>query len=161
MTWRAHGALARFVLGLGKAESRAHWEQRTAPSIAINRRVGSAYGGSLLFALGGLVAQRPDLRPGDRVGIFSYGSGCCAEYYSGLVGRAARAALRLPDLDSRAAVDVPTYERTERERHAAVGARHFRPDPADWGGLYEHAYAGRAHLVLEGIDDYVRTYVRS
>ena len=165
MTLRAHRALLeRSSAGRAwsRSEVRAHWARRTEPSLRYTRQMGATYGSSLFVALLGLLDGTSDLRAGDRIGIFSYGSGSCAELYSVRVGPRATqvaAASRLPALlDARRAVSVPEYEIIERERDAHIGARHYDPHLGVLAGWYDKHYRDRHTLVLCGIEDYVRHY---
>ncbi|HOX44189.1 MAG TPA: hydroxymethylglutaryl-CoA synthase [Myxococcota bacterium] len=64
----------------------ALFAERTEPGLWVNRLVGNVYSGSLYLSLAGLL-ERGDRRvEGARVGLFSYGSGCCAEWFSARVG---------------------------------------------------------------------------
>ena len=56
---------------------------RYEESIAYSRRVGNLYTGSLYLGLISLLEHSEQLKAGDRVGLFSYGSGAVAEFFSG------------------------------------------------------------------------------
>ena len=71
----------------------ADFERRVAPSLVYPSEVGNLCSGSLYLALASLIDNRPDDGPA-RVGLFSYGSGCSSEFYSGVIDAGARAALR-------------------------------------------------------------------
>ncbi len=158
---RAHLRLCRHVLGLSKRDALAHYERKSKPSLRFNRRMGGVYGAATYVALLSLL-EAMDLAAGSRVGIYAYGSGSCAELYSVLVEEGARevaAAARVAErLAERLHVDVPTYERCERETHAALAARDHAPDASIVPGLWERWYAGKGRLVLRGIEDYRRRY---
>jgi len=47
-----------------------------------NKRVGNIYTGSLYLSLISLIEQSTSLQAGDLIGVFSYGSGAVAEFYS-------------------------------------------------------------------------------
>jgi len=162
MTLFAHKTMVQSQLGLAGAEARAHWERRTLPSLRNVRRMGSTYGSSTFIGLLTLLADDEELRAGDRVGIFSYGSGACAEFYSGLVGPEARATARAADLpgllDRRQQVSVAEYEAIERRRTELVENGNYEPERTSPAGAFEAAYAGRKRLVLEGLSDHVRRY---
>lgn len=51
--------------------------------IIYNRRVGNLYTGSLYLSLISLLENSKDLKAGDKLGLFSYGSGTVAEFFSG------------------------------------------------------------------------------
>jgi 3-hydroxy-3-methylglutaryl CoA synthase len=162
---RAHLRLARSRLGLSRAEALEHWRRRAAASLHYNRRMGGVYGAATFVATLGLLAQRPDLKAGDRLGIYAYGSGSCAEFYSVILGEDPHAVVREADLDrllgERERVDVASYEACERSLDSSLAARHFEPDASLIPGLYERRYAGRERLVLRRIADYRREYAWS
>ena len=163
MTFRAHKALVQEHTSIAtKAEVRAHFERKVLPSLRFTRQIGGVYGSSTFLALLGLVDAADDLVAGDRVGIFSYGSGSCAEFYSARVGARAKEVARAADLqalcDARQAISVEEYESIERERDEGTGARHFTPRLDRAGDWYERRYAGKRALVLQKVDDYYRHY---
>jgi hydroxymethylglutaryl-CoA synthase len=52
-------------------------------TIVYNRRVGNLYTGSLYLSFVSLLENAANLETGDRIGLFSYGSGSVAEFFSG------------------------------------------------------------------------------
>jgi len=57
---------------------------RLSPSLRYNRTIGNSYTASLYIALSSLIDHAEEDLSGQRVGLFSYGSGCVAEYFSGV-----------------------------------------------------------------------------
>ena len=114
--------------------------------------------------LAGLVEQG-NVQPGDRIGVYSYGSGSCAEFYSLTVADTARETVRAAGiparLDDRLGASVDQYEACERSLHASLSARDFLPPLDLVPGLYESRYAGRGRLVFRGIANYHREYAWS
>ncbi len=162
MTLRAtRTALRRFGVET-KAEARRIWEAKTAPSLTHLRRMGGTYASSTFIALLALVERCEDLRSGDRVGMFSYGSGSCAEFYSGLVGPGAREVAAEAGLgallDARRALTVREYEEAERERTLWVDHGDFSPSIDGLGGWYEQHYRGKGKLVFQGAEEHYRRY---
>jgi 3-hydroxy-3-methylglutaryl CoA synthase len=159
---RAHLRLCRAALGLDRAAAREHFRARVAPSLTYNRRLGGIYGGATFLALLGLARHHPTLRAGDRVSVYAYGSGSCAEWYAVRIGPAAAAAAGLGEIDrwveARLPVDVPTYERCEEALHRSLLAPDHDPDPDLVPGLWERCYAGRGHLVLDSVRAWRREY---
>jgi 3-hydroxy-3-methylglutaryl CoA synthase len=159
---RAHLRLARICLGFNRADARAHFERKSLPSLTYNRRTGGVYGASTFLALLGLLDHAPHLNAGDRIGFYSYGSGSCAEFYSGTLqpaaARVARAANVASALSARRRASIAEYEACERSLDQLIRARDFTPDPDLVPGLWQHHYGGRHRLVLRGLKDYRRTY---
>jgi 3-hydroxy-3-methylglutaryl CoA synthase len=162
ITYRAHRALLDQHSSVPRSAARAHFERRVLPSLVYNRRMGGTYGASTFIALVGLCATDPDLAAGDRVGLFAYGSGSCAEFQSALVApdfrQAAREAKVAALLDRRRRLSVAEYELCERVRDEAVGARDYTPDRRSLGDLYASLVEGRRHLVLDRVDGHYRHY---
>jgi hydroxymethylglutaryl-CoA synthase len=159
---RAHLRLARRELGLTKAEAEAHWARKSSASLTYNRRTGGVYGAATFYALAGLIEHSPALQAGDRVGIYSYGSGSCAEFYSVRLCEGAReavAAARIPALlDERRALTMAEYEACERAIHAAICARDHETPLDLVPGLYDSHYRGRGRLVFRGTRNHFRSY---
>ncbi len=112
MAKKAHEALR----GLEKdPEPASSFARQVKPSLALPERVGNIYTGSMYLSLLSILAT--DSRPldGQRLGFFSYGSGSCAEFWTGTVIEGAQARVKAMDLDGllgrRRRVSVPEYER--------------------------------------------------
>jgi hydroxymethylglutaryl-CoA synthase len=162
MTYRAHRALMSTYGKLKSKEIWAHYTKKTLPALRHNRRMGATYGASTFIGLLGLLDSDPLVAPGDRLGIFAYGSGSCAEYYSAILGEGAHDAAhqaRLGELlDARRSLSVEEYEMVERIRDAHVGVSEFAPDWTLLDGWYDQYYRGKNLLVLRRIADYYREY---
>jgi hydroxymethylglutaryl-CoA synthase len=93
----------------------ASFKSQVDPSLTLCSRVGNVYTGSLYLGLAGLLQAQAAELAGQRIGLFSYGSGCTSEFFSGVVGKhaAARiAAAKLGELlDAREKISVAEYER--------------------------------------------------
>jgi len=55
------------------------------PALEYGRAIGNSYSASLYVALASLLDKAADDLTGKRIGFYSYGSGCVAEYFSGVV----------------------------------------------------------------------------
>jgi hydroxymethylglutaryl-CoA synthase len=124
MAKKAHARLRRCdlddVLGAfdearEEREAAASFDFQVSSSLTLCARVGNVYTGSLYLGLAGMLNADAAALAGKRVGLFSYGSGCASEFFSGVVGpRAAEqiARARLDEvLAGRDRVDVAEYER--------------------------------------------------
>ncbi|KFI45779.1 hydroxymethylglutaryl-CoA synthase [Bifidobacterium bohemicum] len=92
----------------------ARLTDRFESSIIYGRQVGNVYTGSVYLALLSLLDNDEGLTEGDRIGLFSYGSGSVAELYFGILqpgyrGRLDAAAHRTM-LQARERLSVPEYE---------------------------------------------------
>ncbi len=77
--------------GITEAEAARSFEREVAPSLILPSLVGNIYTGSLYLALASLLEAEAARLEGARVGLFSYGSGCTAEFFSGRVANGAGA----------------------------------------------------------------------
>jgi hydroxymethylglutaryl-CoA synthase len=80
----AHRVHHRFVTAHGRSQSEIHSQKQMEPCLQYNQRIGNAYSASLYISLCALLDQDVDLSH-QRVGLFSYGSGCVAEYFTGII----------------------------------------------------------------------------
>jgi polyketide biosynthesis 3-hydroxy-3-methylglutaryl-CoA synthase-like enzyme PksG len=71
---------------------REDFARRLMPSLVYPRQVGNVCSGSLYLALASMIANRDGDEP-VRVGLYSYGSGCSSEFFSGVVDARSRAAI--------------------------------------------------------------------
>jgi len=161
---RAHLRLARRELGLSKAEAERHWYRKSAASLTYNRRMGGVYGAATFVALTG-VLEHQGVGAGDRIGVYSYGSGSCAEFYSATVCEGAREAVAearvASQLDGRRALSLDEYEACERQVAAATAAADYTPCEDLVPGLWDSHYDGRGKLVFLGTRDHYREYAWS
>lgn len=165
ITERAHRAALRVFDDFSAEATAADFGARIAPTLRYNRRMGGTYASSVFVSLLGAVDAAGGDVAGQRVGIYSYGSGSCAEFYSGVFGpdasdRAAAAGLGAA-LDARRRVDVREYEEAERERSCWVDASDYRVSRDGHDGLYARAYEGRGLLTFGGAKDHMRQYAWS
>jgi hydroxymethylglutaryl-CoA synthase len=112
MAKKAHEALRNLS---GDAAPQASFDRQVKSGLLLPERVGNVYTGSMYLSLLSLLALDGRALDGQAVGLFSYGSGCCAEFFSGRVTPGAQARVRALDLpgllERRARIDVPEYER--------------------------------------------------
>jgi polyketide biosynthesis 3-hydroxy-3-methylglutaryl-CoA synthase-like enzyme PksG len=156
----AHRKLLRQFGGAGAAEIDQDFTQRVAPSLEYCSRTGNLFSAALYLALCSLIDNTATEGP-YRVGLFSYGSGCASEFFSGVVGPDAQAAgPRLAQaLADRLELDVAGYDAlTELSRGRGFGVRDAGFDPKPYAAVYEGTMAGRGLLVLDRIEDYRRVY---
>ena len=154
MAKKAHLAVRACDLedaGLPLEDERApeSFRAQVEASLALCARVGNIYTGSLYLGLAGLLDRDAASLSRARIGLFSYGSGCTSEFFSGVVG--ARAAQRIADAriaDVLAARERISIEEYERIMALAPSTPPDEPPPAGgfrFTGVVEHRrqYAGR------------------
>jgi len=85
------------------------------PSLGLCARIGNIYTGSLYLGLAGLLDAQAGSLVGQRIGLFSYGSGCTSEFFSGVVAPDAAAQIAAANiaeiLAARERITIPEYER--------------------------------------------------
>jgi len=144
----AHRSAADGNGDLAAAAERSYAEL-VEPSLTLARLVGNTYTASLYLCLAWIAEQRARELAGREVGLFSYGSGCCAEFFAGrFTGSCATAARSIGAaelLASRREIDVEQYEAFTCEGSA--------------GGTPGREEAGAAYLA--GIRDHKRLYERT
>jgi len=138
--------------GLSEAEADASYEVEVASSLVLPSQVGNVYTGSLYLALASLLDAEAEAIEGERVGLFSYGSGCCAEYFAGRVEKGAGEWVR------RLALAQPLAERRTYsiEEYEAIRAADDAVDQAPVHTLNGHSPAGMIAFV--GVDNQRRVY---
>ena len=133
----------------GDATPDASFNELVAPSLTLCAQVGNIYTGSLYLALTSMLATHGKNLDGQRIGLFSYGSGSCAEFFAGTVTPGAQARVKALGLEallsSRRKLTIAEYEGIMREREQ-LDVRPVEQQPAD------------AFRFL-GVDAHRRTYV--
>jgi polyketide biosynthesis 3-hydroxy-3-methylglutaryl-CoA synthase-like enzyme PksG len=89
------------------------FNRRVGPGLTYCQRVGNIMGATTALALASTIDNGTYLIP-QRIGVFSYGSGCCSEFFSGVVrneGQQRLRALQIQDsLDKRYELTIDEYE---------------------------------------------------
>jgi 3-hydroxy-3-methylglutaryl CoA synthase len=165
ITFLAHKTLLCRDVSMSKAEAWSHFERKSLPALRYTRRMGGTLSSSVFIALVGLLDVDTELDAGDRIGVYSYGSGSCAEFYSGLVGTDARqiahAACLEEMLDDRYDLSVQEYEDIEHARTAVIDQGDFQPITDGLEGWYDLHYRDRGYLIYRGNREYFRQYAWS
>lgn len=79
-------------------EKKSIWERNYELSTEFAREVGNIYTGSLYLSLLSLL-MNGNLKDGDKIGLFSYGSGAVAEFYTGILAPNYKQYLYKEDVD--------------------------------------------------------------
>lgn len=108
---KAHQHLTKITHYQGSEEQLT---QHIAASLNYSRLIGNSYTASLYIGLASLLDFASEDLGGKRVGLYSYGSGCVAEYFSGVIGENYRDGLHTGYhqalLESRTRLTYPEYE---------------------------------------------------
>lgn len=158
----AHRTLLRRHDGLRPDVIERDFETRMAPSLAYCKRVGNMYSASLYVALCSLI-DHVELDAPRRVGMFSYGSGCASEFYSGVVPPRAKESLRRQRIggaiDRRRPLQMAEYElMSDLSVERMGGTKDQVFDPTPYRAVYDDCLAGQGLLVLDRITNFHRKY---
>lgn len=120
-------------------------------STVYSRRIGNIYTGSLYLGLVSLLENDGHVQAGDRLGMFSYGSGAVGEFFSGELqdgfARFLHADAHREYLDGRQRLSVAEYERVFNNK-VPYSADDYSADPQYFSGRY----------VLTGVENQERQY---
>ena len=104
--------------GFSEEAADATFDLQVAPSLRLPAEVGNIYTGSLWMALASLLDAEAAQLEGQRIGLFSYGSGSAAEQFAGRVAKGAGAFARFlqlaEPLQGRRKLTFAEYERLRR-----------------------------------------------
>jgi len=158
----AHRTLMRKMAKATRPEIEADFTQRVLPGLTYCQRVGNIMGATLFLALAGTIDQAHFEVP-QRIGCFSYGSGCCSEFYSGVVTPKSREILHCFEiekrLDERYQLSMDEYDAVLRgSGRVKFGTRNVKVDLEFIPGL-PASYRGTPRLLLQEISEYHRQYV--
>jgi polyketide biosynthesis 3-hydroxy-3-methylglutaryl-CoA synthase-like enzyme PksG len=158
----AHRMLMRKLKKCGTDYSDADFEERVKPSLRYCREIGNIYSATVFLALCGLIDSVPVDVP-KRVGLYAYGSGCCSEFFSGVITPRSKALLaslqKARELDSRIQLSIPEYDAVlDQNMEWTFGIRDKVVELERCGPVYDRAFAGRGLLVLKQIRNYHREY---
>ncbi|WP_405659883.1 3-hydroxy-3-methylglutaryl-ACP synthase [Streptomyces sp. NBC_01166] len=158
----AHRTMMRKMSKSSRAEVESDFLERVEPGIRYCQRTGNIMGGTVFLSLASTIDNCSIDAP-RRVGVFSYGSGCCSEFYSGVITPDGREMLRGMEiarhLDARHELTIPEYEDLLSGGGAVTfGTRNWKLDPATLpAGMATGRMTGR--LILQEINEFHREYV--
>jgi len=109
----AHRLMMRKMTKASRDDIEQDFHHRVVPGLTYCQRVGNIMGGTVLLSLASSIDQG-EFTSAQRIGCFSYGSGCCSEFYSGVVTLSGQQKLRLMSienhLDNRYRLSMAEYE---------------------------------------------------
>lgn len=159
----AHRNMMRRLKKAMPAQIEQDFERRVRPGLRYCQSVGNIMGGTVFLSLASTIDEAAIDEP-LRLGLFSYGSGCSSEFFSGVVTPESKrrlAALRIPEqLEARTELTVDEYDALLRgNRAVAFGTRNVTLEPRDFDSVWSDL-EGSGRLVLKGIDEFHRRYER-
>jgi polyketide biosynthesis 3-hydroxy-3-methylglutaryl-CoA synthase-like enzyme PksG len=158
----AHRKMMRDHYRISTEQIEADFQKRVFPSLHYCVQVGNVYSATLYLALCGLIEQA-EINETKRIGLFSYGSGCSSEFYSGVMTPASPTILKQMEIGKRLA---ERYELTMEEYDNLLdlnlewmfGIKDKVVDISQFSKVYGHYLEGRGFLVLKQIREYHREY---
>ena len=157
----AHRNLMRKqVKGVTASDIESDFRRRFSPGLTYCQRVGNIMGATAMMALASTI-DNGDFDKPQRVGVFSYGSGCCSEFFSGVVTRAGQDRIRelriKQHLDRRYELSMDEYEHLLVGSNAVkFGTRNVVLDTSFVPGTRKAL--GKPVLFLKEIKEYRRIY---
>lgn len=156
----AHRSLMRKLVQATPDEIEDDFLRRVSPGLNYCQRVGNIMGATVLLSLASTI-DNGDFETPKRIGCFSYGSGCCSEFFSGVVrkeGQKRLRALKIKEhLDKRHELSMEEYDDIlHTSKVVKFGTRNVALDanfiPA------ARRVNGRPVLFLKQIKEYHREY---
>lgn len=158
----AHRTMMRKMAKAKPRDIEADFQQRVVPGLNYCSRVGNIMGGTVLMSLASTICNG-DFSTPKRIGCFSYGSGACSEFYSGIATETGSSLLRDQGierhLDGRYSLSMDEYDDLLINNHAiSFGTRNASYDIGMVPGA-KQSLQGKPTLVLKEIREFHREYV--
>lgn len=155
-----HRSLMRKFVKPSQEEIEQDFQKRVMPGLVYCQRVGNIMGATTMLSLASTIEHGNYDTP-QRVGVFSYGSGCCSEFFSGVIGTESQACIRVykikNHLDRRYELSMEEYDKLLVESNALkFGTRNLILDSKFIPQA--RTSQGRAILFLKEIQNYHRKY---
>lgn len=141
------------------------FKKRVLPSLRYPMKTGNAYSASLYLALCSLIDSIQINNP-KRVGMFSYGSGCASEFFSGIITPESKK--KLSEMRISEALEQ-RYSLTMEEYNSLLdscvsgyfGYKDHMIDNTKFQHIYDEKFQGKGLLILKEVKNYIREYVWS
>lgn len=156
----AHRNMMRKMAQASPKEIEADFQNRVMPGLTYCQRVGNAMGATMMLSLASTIDNAAYEMP-QRIGCFSYGSGCCSEFFSGIATKASQERLRgmkIKDhLDRRYELKMSEYDDLLKESSLVkFGTRNVVLDSQRIPQARKAQ--GKETLFLKAIKEYHREY---
>lgn len=117
----AHRSMMRKIAQAKPQDIEEDYQRRVTPGLTYCQRVGNILGATAMLSLASTIANA-NFDTTQRIGVFSYGSGCCSEFFSGVVGKEGQDRLLALEikkhLDKRVQLSMSEYEELLRGSNA-------------------------------------------
>lgn len=156
----AHRNIMGKVTDIKRKDIEEDFQRRVMPGLDYCQRVANIMGATALLSLVSTIANGNFDEP-RRIGVFSYGSGCCSEFFSGVVNKEGQERLKKfnikEKLDSRYEMTMEEYEQLLINSNAVkFGTRNTELD-TDFIPKARKAL-GKETLFLKAINEFHREY---
>lgn len=142
----------REILAEADEDKQAELQELFQLSTIFSRNVGNIYTGSLYLGLLSLLEQDSQLAEGDRIGLFSYGSGAVGEFFTAILEEGYKSQLAIEThkslFDSRQQISVADYETIFSQQL-----------PQDGSEVVVETKEDPSKICLAGIKDHKRFYL--
>jgi polyketide biosynthesis 3-hydroxy-3-methylglutaryl-CoA synthase-like enzyme PksG len=157
----AHRNMMRKIYRAKPNEIEADFENRVMPGLLYCQRVGNIMGATIMLALSSTIDNGRFESP-KRIGLFSYGSGCCSEFFSGVVTSQGQEMLKRMEiwrhLDERYEFPIEKYDSLARRNvQVMFGTRNLKLDFELVPELRPY-FTGKSRLFLTEIKEFHREY---
>lgn len=158
----AHRKMMRQLKQAKPEAIEADFQKRVLPSLRYCVKTGNAYSASVYLALCGLIDSVEITSP-KRVGIYSYGSGCSSEFYSGIITPRSREILQTMHINDAVArrypLNMQEYDQIlDLNMQGFFGIRDCVNDVSPYQKIYDKQFAGKGLLVFKRANFYHREY---
>lgn len=156
----AHRNMMRKLLKAKPADIEDDFQRRVTPGMNYCQQVGNIMGATTALSIASTIDNGWFNTP-QRIGVFSYGSGCCSEFFSGVVRKEGQDRLRAmkikEQLDRRRELTMPEYEQLLSGSNAVrFGTRNVELDTEFLKDA--RTVHGRETLFLKRINEFHREY---
>ena len=156
----AHRNMMRKLAKAAPSDIEADFKRRVTPGLIHCQRVGNIMGATAALSLASTI-DNAEFESPQRVGVFSYGSGCCSEFFSGMVRKEGQERLRSMHikqrLDRRLELSMAQYDRLlEKSRELKFGTRNMVVDAQFISEA--RTILGQPTLLLKQIKEFHREY---
>lgn len=157
----AHRTMMRKMTKANTQEIEKDFEQRVMPGMKYCQRVGNIMGATSLLSLASTIDNGIYPSP-KRIGCFSYGSGCCSEFYSGIVSHGGHDFQKQfeikNNLDHRYRLTMEEYQKIlEGSSAIKFGTRNVKTDTQIFPNIWKENME-KERLYLDEINNFHRQY---
>lgn len=157
----SHRSMMRKFKKAKPAEIEQDFQRRLMPGLIYCQQVGNIMGATVFLSLASTIDHGNFSSP-QRIGLFSYGSGCCSEFYSGVAtpeGKEIQAKRKISaQLADRYSLTMDEYEHLLRNSSlVSFGTRNVTLDYQLLPNVWQEV-EGKGRLVLKQIKEFHREY---